>query len=436
MGAGRHHLGGSDKRNNNQENGSGRYLRTRFSRISSSWGDNLQGSFTETPFFRSLLKEAIDTADDRYTPELHVQLNVAEQLEYFGRTQSGFERVKSLAPGIRRRLGSLRYPRRRDGEDIECPGLGEVMEAVQHVLDEFSALESNPSGDVPIKNILDRISAVEPFVENARRSAELSATKYKGRSGEADQRLRHSYNPYVQIERDLIALQSELSHAGFQLTSAEQLLNARVLVVKGEAGAGKTHLMCDFTAQRVNAGTAALLLMGQQFTDTSAPWRQLLPQIGMSEEAIDDFVGGLEEAGRASGCRALLLIDALNEGRGREIWRSHLGAFLARLAESEWIGVLLSVRTTYEEYVIPEKVRVGSASLVHRGFEGHEYEAARKFFEHYGIEFQSAPVLTPEYKNPLYLKTICRGLQFKGETRMPGVPAELPLPFSFCRSGE
>ena len=370
-------------------------------------------------WFEARLKEAIDTADDRYTPELHIQLNVAEQLEYFGRTRSGFERVRSLARGIRRRLGSLRYPRRRDGEEIQCPGLGEVVEAVQHILDEFSALEPNPSGDVPIKSILDKFLTMEPLVENARRSAGLSATTYMGRSGEADQRLRHSYNPYVQIERDLIALQSELAHADSLLTNAEQFLNARVLVLKGEAGAGKTHLMCDFTAQRVETGAPALLLMGQQFTDTSAPWSQLLPRLGMSEEAIDDFVGGLEEAGRVSGCRAVLLIDALNEGRGREIWLNHLGAFLARLAQSEWVGVLLSVRTTYEEYVIPEKVRVDAANLVHRGFEGHEYEAARKFFEHYGIEFQSAPVLTPEYKNPLYLKTICRGLQFRGETRLP-----------------
>ena len=382
-------------------------------------------------WFEALLKEALDTADDRYTPELHIQLNVAEQLEYFGRTHSGFERVKALVPGIRRRFGSLRYPLRRDGEDIECPGLGEVIEAVQHLLDKFSALEPNPSDDVPIKSILDEFSAVESLVENARQSARRSATKYEGRSGEADQRLRHSYNPYVQIERELIALQSELAHADFQLTSAERFLNARVLILKGEAGAGKTHLMCEFTAQRVEAGAPALLLMGQQFTDTSAPWSQLLPRIGMSEEAIDDFVRGLEEAGRASGCRALLLIDALNEGRGREIWLNHLGAFLARLAESEWIGVLLSVRTTYEEYVIPENVRVGAASLVHGGFEGHEYEAARKFFEHYGIEFQSAPVLTPEYKNPLYLKTICRGLQFKGQTRLPRGTSGITSAFQF-----
>ena len=205
----------------------------------------------------------------------------------------------------------------------------------------------------------------------------------------------------------------------YQLTSVEPFLNARVLLLKGDAGAGKTHLMCDFTLSRVEAGAPAILLMGQQFTDTTGPWSQLLPQIGMAEEAMDDFIGALEESGRVSGSRALLLIDALNEGRGPEIWPSHLSAFLARLAESEWIGVLLSVRTTYEEFVVPGKVREDAVSLEHRGFEGHEYEAARKFFKHHGIEFHSAPVLTPEFKNPLYLKTICLGLRLSGQTRMP-----------------
>ena len=294
-----------------------------------------------------------------------------------------------------------------------------LLEAVQRVLDEFTSLEPNPSGDVPVKRISDKISNVTPFVADVRKSARLLATKYKGRSGEAGQRLRHSSNPYLQIERDLIALQSELAHADSQLTSVEPFLNARVLPLKGDAGAGKTHLMCDITRSRVEAGAPAILLMGQQFTDTSGPWSQLLPQIGMAEEAMDELIGALEESGRVSGSRALLLIDALNEGRGPEIWSSHLSAFLARLAESEWIGVLLSVRTTYEEFVVPGKVREDAVSLEHRGFEGHEYEAARKFFKHHGIEFQSAPVLTPEFKNPLYLKTICLGLRLSGQTRMP-----------------
>ena len=120
-----------------------------------------------------------------------------------------------------------------------------------------------------------------------------------------------------------------------------------------------------------------------------------------------------------AGQRALLLIDALNEGQGLAVWPNHLDTFLARLAQSKWIGVLLSVRTTYEEFVIPEKVRNAAVSLVHRGFEGREYEAARIFLEHHGIEFQSAPMLTPEFKNPLYLKTLSRGLQLMGQTRLP-----------------
>ena len=370
-------------------------------------------------WFEARLKEAIDTADDRYTPDLHVDVSIAEQLEYFGRTGSGFEKVKSLAPWIRRRHGFLRRRRSVNGEEIECPGLDELVEAVQGVLDEILALEPDPCGEMPLKKILDKLSALGSQVDDARRSAAMSAAEYERRKREDDRGAGRSHNPYAHIEGDLNALYDDLATVRYQLTSVEPFLNARVLLLKGDAGAGKTHLMCDFTQSRVEAGAPALLLMGQQFTDTSGPWSQLLPQIGMAEEAMDDFIGALEESGRVSGSRALLLIDALNEGRGPEIWPSHLSAFLARLAESEWIGVLLSVRTTYEEFVVPAKVRDDAVSLVHRGFEGHEYEAARKFFEHHGIEFQSAPVLTPEYKNPLYLKTICRGLQFRGETRLP-----------------
>ena len=376
-------------------------------------------SVFDQEWFEARLREAIETADDRYTPELHIELDVAEQIQCFGRTHSSFDRVKHQAVGIRRRIGFLLYPHHMEGKEIPCDGLDAVKESVQRVLDEFSALEPSASGSVPIRAILEKLSAVMPLLETARRSAGISAAKHSGRNSEAGHLFRHTNNPYLQIERGLIALQNELGRTESQLTRMERLFNAHVLVLKGEAGVGKTHLMCDFTANQVKSGSPALLLMGQQFTNTSTPWSQLLPIIGMSEEAIDDFIGGLEEAGRASGFRALLLIDAINEGQGREIWGSHLSAFLSRLADSEWIAVVLSIRTSYEETLIPNKVRDSAVFLTHHGFEGHEYEAAKKFFEHYGIEFQSAPILTPEYRNPLYLKTICRGLHFSGNARLP-----------------
>ena len=151
----------------------------------------------------------------------HIELNSAQQLEYFARTHTSLERVKSLALDIRRQLGFLRYPHPYDVDSVGIPGLDEVKKAVQCVLDEFSALEPNPGGDVPVKRVLDKISDVTPFAVHVRESARLLAAEYEGRREEDEQRARYPQNPYSQIERDLDALQIELEHAYSKLTSAE-----------------------------------------------------------------------------------------------------------------------------------------------------------------------------------------------------------------------
>ena len=113
------------------------------------------------------------------------------------------------------------------------------------------------------------------------------------------------------------------------------------------------------------------------------------------------------------------MIDAINEGTGRKIWPSHLAAFLPHLERSPWIGVVLSVRSSFEELVLPEDVRSRAAIVTHSGFMGLEYDAMKSFFLHYGLELPSTPLLAPEFQNPLYLKTLCQGLKAKGERHLP-----------------
>jgi hypothetical protein len=159
--------------------------------------------------------------------------------------------------------------------------------------------------------------------------------------------------------------------------------------------------------------------MGQRFVSTDAPWPQALQQLDLPGLSAEEFVGAVEVAAQAAGCRALVLTDAINEGSGRLIWPSHLAAFLAHLERSPWIGVLLSVRSSYEEMVVPEDVSARAVRVTHDGFAGHEYDATRTFFVHYGLELPSTPLLTPEFRNPLFLKILCRGLNTKGERRLP-----------------
>ena len=80
---------------------------------------------------------------------------------------------------------------------------------------------------------------------------------------------------------------------------------------------------------------------------------------------------------------------------------------------------MLSVRTTYQNDIIPQELRDRVASLTHVGFAGHEYEAVQTFFGYYGLEFPSTPLLHSEYRNPLYLKTVCEALSRSGTTRVP-----------------
>ena len=195
--------------------------------------------------------------------------------------------------------------------------------------------------------------------------------------------------------------------------------NSDPLILNGQGGTGKTHLLCDFAKMRVEAGAPTVLLMGQQFLSLDPPWAQALERLDLRRLSIEQFIGSMEAAAQAANSRALIIIDALNEGRGRELWQDNLASFLAPLRNSQWIGVILSIRSPYEDYVVPDQVMDRAAIVTHEGFANVEFEATRTFFDHHGIEFPSAPLLQPEFRNPLLLKTLCEGLQRLGKRTLP-----------------
>ena len=133
----------------------------------------------------------------------------------------------------------------------------------------------------------------------------------------------------------------------------------------------------------------------------------------------DQFLGALSAAGEAAGQRSLLLIDALNEGEGRDIWPKHLAGLLTTIARYPWVGIAVSVRSSYASIVVPKPAREKLTKIVHRGFAEREIDATRRFFDAYGLERPSVPLLTPEFANPLFLKLFCSGLVKSGLRRVP-----------------
>ena len=375
----------------------------------------------DAPWFTARLDEALQAAGPRYTREVHVDLPIAWEFEAFGRTDRFFDREKASARIIREKLRAVEYSEGAAEPTVDA-ALAAVSSKVQAVLTAISAIDVQATGPLPFRAISEQVRAAEEAAEELSRLLDERERQLEAKPESKDAKARRSSyesNPFRDRRIRLLHLMSELEVARESFVHADQIADSALMVLRGAAGTGKTHLLCDVASQRVSAGRPTVLLMGQRFVSNDVPWSQALQQLDLPSLSAEEFVGALEAAAQAAGSRALVMIDAINEGAGRNIWPSHLAAFLAPLERSPWIGVVLAVRLSFEELILPADVRSRAAVVMHSGFSGHEYDATKTFFVYYGLELPSTTLLAPEFQNPLFLKTLCRGLNAKGERRLP-----------------
>ena len=190
-------------------------------------------------------------------------------------------------------------------------------------------------------------------------------------------------------------------------------------MLTGDAGVGKSHLLADMATKSLERGQFSILLLGQHF-QKGDPWTQILNHLQIKCNR-DEFLGALDSKAQAVGSRIILFIDAINEGEGKRLWKDHIPGMLSVIKRFPNLGIVFSVRSSYEKTVVPQKLIRNNEliKITHRGFSSHEYQAAKLFFENYGIKEPSIPLLHPEFSNPLFLKLFCEGLNRKGLDSIP-----------------
>ncbi|MBI2360612.1 MAG: ATP-binding protein, partial [Deltaproteobacteria bacterium] len=384
-------------------------------------------------WFAARLDEAIKAAGPRYTPEIHVELPVAAKFEAFGRTERFIDSLRGRARSLRKKSDNLRMNMNR-----KSPGNGSsdsmsadeelvnqtavLTKLVNQVLLGLGQLRSDPIGPLGLHQLADKTSEVltaSMILERSLLEREKQDDEKAVETSAEGTNVSYRRNPFREQRYRLYELQGEFRDLETELLEADSFAEASLLLLTGQAGTGKTHLVCDIARTRLRDGRPTVLLMGQRFLSYDAPWTQALQHLDLAHLSAEEFVGALEAAAQTRGCRALVLIDALNEGAGRRIWPEHLAAFLAYFNRSAWISVGLTVRSSYEQIVVPGEIRNRAVKIEHYGFMELEYDAAQTFFDHYGLERPSTPLLIPEFSNPLFLKMLCRGLSESGQRRLP-----------------
>ena len=374
--------------------------------------------FFSQQWFEFRLEEALENAGPPYTPKLNVELPIARIFDGLGRTPAFFQRLKTLSSTIKKAFSITQYQ-----ESKECveqknhalyesvPELLSRLEQIDHVEQERIDFESIEKWANQAEQLAR--SCYEEIRHQKKTTSESSERQQK--SPEHSQQKRRLED----IQEDFYALFSALYEFREFIGSHEaRLSNLSALLLTGEAGTGKTHLFCDIARQRIRDGLPTILLLGDQFGNRE-PWTQISELLGISCKK-EAFLGTLEAAAQARGARALLLIDALNEGDGKYLWQKHLAGMLKTLSRYPWIGFAISVRTTYEDLIVPSGlVPERLIQHVHYGFAEHEYQAMRSFFEHFHLERPTIPLLLPEFQNPFFLKWFCLGLANEKIRKIP-----------------
>lgn len=367
------------------------------------WFDEV--SFGEA-WFVQRVEDAVANVGPRYTPELHVGLPVSQLFQALARTREFWtNRIESTYGRLRTRWRSsnTENPMRISGENFRS--LGRTMDELLSALDDHRELEMSPLPLVSFAELSNQAERLARQVSLAlREEGEREKRKAPQVNWGGGEIMPTGFEKYSSERHSLEQLAGTLEgFTNFIQSEEAKVTNVPALLITGEGGAGKTHLLCDAARQRVEESLPTLLLLGQHFTKEE-PWTQIIHQLGLycSKEQL---LGALEASAQAQGSRALILIDALNEGEGILLWQNHLSGLLNTLARYPWVGLAVSVRSSYERIVIPEGlVPERLVRHEHRGFSGFEYEAARKYFEHFHIQQPTVPMLVPEFSNPQFLK--------------------------------
>lgn len=359
-------------------------------------------------------KEAINALGARYSTDLNVELEISQL--FAGMAQDPFLKREIGARFKNAASEYLRFERQPTGDDMQS-SKELVVKHFSEFRKAFYELQLGKGETIRYESLCSSLDNVLKPLNNILTG--LYEMRYEAEKG----KVRDYNRPFadqIRITSDLRESISELRN--FFYGDLVRLANNPYLLLVGDAGAGKSHLLADAVNQRKQNEQVSLLLLGENFTSKEAPWTQFLHN-QLRKSHLDEFVflGALNAKAESMGSRIILFIDALNEGEGKSIWPRNLKTFIETIQQYKWLGLVLSLRSSYEKLIAPEESISDELILrrIHCGFADHEYTATKLFFQYYDIVLPSSPVLNPEFHNPLFLKLLCTSVKAMGRHQVP-----------------
>ncbi|AYM10822.1 hypothetical protein G6L58_07255 [Agrobacterium tumefaciens] len=388
----------------------------RYSGMRVYWFD--ENSF-DTQWFENQLSKSRDYIGKRYRPDDHVDVGINEKLRILRRHECLEERLAVVMTHLEDADTALRdiigYETVGEPLRVPCEDVRAEIERIHQILcransDELYADQLAGCLDdverIPKESSSYRILLAAPF-EKIERADELGRTI--------------SVPIYPTEIRDYINNISEnIRRAGVIFSvSDRKILRQPALLVEGEAGAGKSHLLAREVESHVKNGHPALFIPARTLDHGDKPEQEILKYLDIADIRFDTFLAALHSAALASGQPALIVVDGLNESWSAAGWQSGLPVLWGQVSKFNRLALCVSVRSSYIDLCVRSDLTI--PRIAHYGFNGHVGEAAKEYLDRHGIERFSAPILglNDLLYNPLFLSTAVDFLVASKQTSFP-----------------
>ncbi len=353
----------------------------------------------------SLSKDQIRQAGQRYTPGIDPQApnirieSLFTAIENVACGASALARFQSVLDEFSEAWGRAKYCSQRP--DTLQVRADDACAFLSPMIDRLRARDAYAGQDWS-----DRLSDIEfELLEDMAywRAEEAKMQPSDGDSGysSAHNTVRGNMNA---IGRCLAIVRDEKEYIQ---SPAFKVLFDPQLLVSGEWGTGKTHLLCDVTQARIDCGQATLLVLAKNFQDSVVA--EICARVEAGRTIVEVF-DRLEKIANAAAERAIVILEGVNEGRRRE-WRKAVTRIQALVADRPNIGLIVSCRTPFEPIAIEQNDLEKFHRVTHLGFDDQEFDAQAAFFQYYNLPLPEVPLLDREFSRPLTLKLICQSLQ-------------------------
>ena len=353
--------------------------------------------FFNEEWHRAHVEKIKKRAGPRYTPELNIDLPIVEIFD-------GLVRSKKFYNSIRENYGIIKSNFNNISQDYKNQETTKVYENLKEnifkLLASLSVLKEYNTKKISWDLIHDQSiktrDMIWTFLERLRE--EKNGT---------DRSLLDKINSDTHYSNKV---QKSINYFIEPLSKSKaKLSNHPFLLLKGVAGTGKTHLLCDIVSNSTDL-FPSILVFGELFKNNKDPFVQIIQQLNLNiskKQLLEELSDSAEKMNE----RAVIVIDALNETSQRDFWKTNLNKVINEIKKYPNIGLVISIRTGFEKEIISENLENDFFYIEHPGFLFKEWEAVTKFFNEFELPLPEIPLLTPEFQNPLFLLLFCKAFK-------------------------